>query len=104
VITCQHSLSVSATSVVVIFTSEGALEPLKDLIQQSRKKRIYICLQDLEEALLVAVREGNSEAIPILVEAGVERLECALILAMQLERIREIANLMLFKAIITQDA
>ena len=103
-ITCQHSLSVSATAEVVIFTSEGALEPLKDLIQQSRKKRIYICLQDLEEALLVAVQEGNSEAIPILVEAGVERLDCALILAMQLERIREIAYLMLFKAIITQDA
>ena len=94
----------SATTVIVSFTSIGDLELLKDLIQQSRRTKIHICLQDLEEALLIAVQTGNSDAIPILVEAGVERLDCALILAMQLENVAAIAYLMLFKSIISQDA
>ena len=88
----------------ILYSSLGDIESLKDLIQESRKTKIHICLEDLEEALLIAVQTGNSEAIPILVEAGVERLDCTLILAMQLENVAAIAYLMLFKSIITQDA
>ncbi len=60
-------------------------------------------LRDIEEALLTAIRHGNDDAILPLVVAGVRRLDCALYLAIQLERVKAIASLLLCKATITGD-
>ncbi len=58
---------------------------------------------DIEEALLTAIQHGHDDAILPLVVAGVRRLDCALYLAIQLERVKAIASLLLCKATITGD-
>ena len=58
---------------------------------------------DIEEALLTAIQHGHDDAIPPLVVAGARRLDCALYLAIQLERVKAIAILLLCKATITGD-
>lgn len=60
-------------------------------------------VRDLEEALLTAIRNGNDDLIPLLIVSGARRLDCALYLAIQLERIKSIAMLLLCKATITGD-
>lgn len=60
-------------------------------------------LRDIEEALLVSVKEGYNSCIPILVVAGARRLDCALYLAIQLEQIESIAILLLCKSTIVGD-
>lgn len=60
-------------------------------------------LRDIEEALLVSVKEGHNSCIPVLVVAGARRLECALYLAIQLEQIESIAILLLCKSTIVGD-
>ena len=60
-------------------------------------------IRDIEEAMLMAIRKGNDECVPLLVVAGARRLDCALYLAIQLERIKAIAVLLLCKATITGD-
>ena len=57
----------------------------------------------MEEALLTAIQKGNDDVIPLLVVAGARRLDCALYLAIQLERVKAIAILLLCKATITGD-
>ena len=59
--------------------------------------------RDIEEALLVAIQNGHDYCIPSLVVAGARRLDCALYLAIQLERVKSIAILLLCKATITGD-
>ena len=56
---------------------------------------------DLEEALLTAIRNGHDDAVPLLIVSGARRLDCALYLAIQLERVKSIAMLLLCKATIT---
>ena len=60
-------------------------------------------MTDIEEAMLIAIRKGNDDCVPLLVVAGARRLDCALYLAIQLERIKAIATLLLCKATITGD-
>ena len=60
-------------------------------------------VRDLEEALLTAIRNGNDDFVPLLIVSGARRLDCALYLAIQLERVRSIAMLLLCKATITGD-
>ena len=57
----------------------------------------------MEEALLTAIQKGNDDVIPLLVVAGARRLDCALYLAIQLERVKAIAILLLCKSTITGD-
>ena len=57
----------------------------------------------MEEALLTAIQKENDDVIPLLVVAGARRLDCALYLAIQLERVKAIAILLLCKATITGD-
>ena len=59
--------------------------------------------KDIEESLLVAIQNGHDYCIPCLVVAGARRLDCALYLAIQLERVKAIAILLLCKATITGD-
>ena len=67
--------------------------------QQSPKPE----MRDIEEAMLTAIRNGNDGCVPLLVVAGARRLDCALYLAIQLERIKAIAILLLCKATISGD-
>ena len=60
-------------------------------------------LRDLEEALLIAIRKGHDGIVPLLIVSGARRLDCALYLAIQLERINSVAMLLLCKATITND-
>ena len=60
-------------------------------------------IRDLEEAVLTAIRNGNDDVIPLLIVSGARRLDCALYLAIQLERVKSIAMLLLCKATITGD-
>ena len=60
-------------------------------------------VRDLEEAVLTAIRNGNDDVIPLLIVSGARRLDCALYLAIQLERVKSIAMLLLCKATITGD-
>ena len=60
-------------------------------------------MRDIEEAMLRAIRSGNDGCVPLLVVAGARRLDCALYLAIQLERIKAIAILLLCKATISGD-
>ena len=60
-------------------------------------------LQDLEEALLTAIRNGHDDVVPLLIVSGVRRLDCALYLAIQLERVKSVAMLLLCKFAITGD-
>ena len=54
--------------------------------------------------MLAAIRNGIDECVPLLVVAGAQHLDCALYLAIQLERIKVIATLLLCKATISGDA
>ena len=60
-------------------------------------------MRDIEEAMLAAIRNGSDVCVPLLVVAGARRLDCALYLAIQLERIKAIAILLLCKATISGD-
>ena len=60
-------------------------------------------LRDIEEALLTAIQSGHDDCTPPLIVAGARRLDCALYLAIQLERVKAIAILLLCKATITGD-
>ena len=53
--------------------------------------------------MIVAITNNNDELIPLLVVGGVRRLDCALELAIQLDRINAIAILLLCKAVVTGD-
>ena len=54
--------------------------------------------------MLAAIRRScNCDCIPILVQAGARRLDCALELAIQLENIQAIAVLLLYRATINRD-
>ena len=53
--------------------------------------------------MLAAIRNGNDGCVPLLVVAGARRLDCALYLAIQLERIKATAILLLCKATISGD-
>lgn len=59
--------------------------------------------RDIEESLLVAIQNGHDFCVPSLVVAGARRLDCALYLAIQLERVKAIAILLLCKATVTGD-
>lgn len=59
--------------------------------------------KDIEESLLVAIQTNHEHCIPTLIVAGARRLDCALYLAIQLERVKAIAILLLCKATITGD-
>ena len=72
----------------------------KRLKQQTPKPE----MRDIEEAMLRAICSGNDGCVPLLILAGARRLDCALYLAIQLERIKAIAILLLCKAIINGDA
>ena len=60
-------------------------------------------MRDIEEALLAAIRNGNDVCAPLLVVAGARHLDCAIYLAIQLERIKALAILLLCKATINGD-
>ena len=60
-------------------------------------------VRDIEEALLTAIQSGHDDCTPPLIVAGARRLDCALYLAIQLERVKAIAILLLCKATITGD-
>lgn len=60
-------------------------------------------MRDIEEAILAAIRNGNDGCVLLLVAAGARRLDVALYLAIQLERIKAIAILLLCKATIAGD-
>ena len=60
-------------------------------------------MRDIEEAMLAAIYNGSDVCVPLLVVAGARRLDCALYLAIQLERIKAIAILLLCKATISGD-
>lgn len=86
-----------------------------EIIQHSARGEIHILekklhnktskpeTRDIEESLLVAIQNGHDYCIPSLVVAGARRLDCALYLAIQLERVKAIAILLLCKATITGD-
>lgn len=71
---------------------EGHLQSYRDFVTR-----------DIEEALLTAILVGNEGAIAQLVLSGARRLDCALHLAIQQERIKSIAILLLCKATIKND-
>lgn len=73
-------------------TLEGHLQSCRDFVTR-----------DIEEALLTAILVGNESAIAQLVLSGARRLDCALHLAIQQERIKAIAILLLCKATIKND-
>ena len=82
-----------------MLAGRGAVRELEKRLKNSPRPE----LRDIEEAMLVAIRKGNDECVPLLVVAGARRLDCALYLAIQLERIKAIAILLLCKATITGD-
>ena len=60
-------------------------------------------MRDLEDALLTAIFNENDDVIPLLIVSGAWRLNGALYLAIQLERVQCIAMLTLCKATIIGD-
>lgn len=85
---------------IVALAAKGDLQRLEKRLIASPK---HFEVRDLEEALLTAIRNGNDDVIPLLIVSGARRLDCALYLAIQLERVRSIAMLLLCKATITGD-
>ena len=84
---------------IVLLAERGSLKELEKRFKNSPKPE----MMDIEEAMLMAIRKGNDDCVPLLVVAGARRLDCALYLAIQLERIKAIATLLLCKATITGD-
>ena len=82
-----------------MLAEKGFLCELEKRLKQSPKP----VMRDIEEAMLAAIRNSNDDCIPLLVVAGARSLDCALCLAIQLERIKAIAILLLCKAAITGD-
>ena len=85
---------------IVMLVGKGDVAKLEKRLNVSQKN---LEVRDLEEALLTAIRNGNDDLIPLLIVSGARRLDCALYLAIQLERIKSIAMLLLCKATITGD-
>ena len=84
---------------IVTLAEKGALKELEKRLKQSPKPE----MRDIEEAMLTAIQNGNDGCIPLLIVAGARRLDCALYLAIQLERIKAIAILLLCRATIAGD-
>lgn len=98
---CNASLSFSLPfAEIVMLAGKGDVGKLEKRLNVSPKN---LEVHDLEEALLTAIRNGNDDLIPLLIVSGARRLDCALYLAIQLERIKSIAMLLLCKATITGD-
>ena len=91
---CSVSLSE-----IIMLAENGFLHELEKQLKQSPKPE----MKDIEKAMLAAIRNSNDDCVSLLVVAGARRLDCALELAIQLERIEVIATLLLFKAAITGD-
>ena len=85
---------------IVLLASKGDLKELEERLRNVPWPETVV----MEEAMLTAISKGNDDCIPLLVEAGVRRLDCALHLAIQLERIKTLALLLLCKAAIAGDA
>ena len=83
---------------VVLLAGKGDMKMLEKRLNVSPKT---FELRDLEEALLTAIHNGHDDAVPLLIVSGARRLDCALYLAIQLERVKSIAMLLLCKATIT---
>ena len=84
---------------IILHASRGEVRLLEKKLSSTPKPEI----RDIDEALLVAVKNGHNSCIPILVVAGARGLDCALYLAIQLERIEAIAILLLCKSTIVGD-
>ena len=84
---------------IVMLAEKGAVRKLEKRLNQGPKPD----MKDIEEAMLMAIRKDAHECVPLLVVAGARRLDCALYLAIQLERIKAIAVLLLCKATIKGD-
>lgn len=92
----MYSLSILE---LVLLAEKGTVKEIEKRLKNGPKPE----MRDIEEAMLMAVRKGNDDCVPLLVVAGARRLDCALYLAIQLERIKAIAILLLCKATITED-
>ena len=84
---------------IIRLAEKGQLRELEKRFKQSPKPESH----DIEEAMLMAIRNGNDECVPLLIVAGARRLDCALYLAIQLERVMAIAVLLLCQSTITGD-
>lgn len=84
---------------IISFAEKGQIR----LLEKSLNGKVSLEMRDIEEALLTAILHGHDDAILPLVVAGVRRLDCALYLAIQQERVKAIASLLLCKATITGD-
>ena len=85
---------------IIQHTAQGEIHLLEKKLHNKTYKPET---KDIEECLLVAIQNGHDYCIPSLVVAGARRLDCALYLAIQLERVKAIAILLLCKATITGD-
>jgi len=85
---------------IIQHTAQGEIHLLEKKLHNKAYKPDT---KDIEECLLVAIQNGHDYCIPSLVVAGARRLDCALYLAIQLERVKAIAILLLCKATITGD-
>ena len=92
------SLNASLPAEVILLAGKGDVKMLEKRLNVSPKT---FELRDLEEALLTAIRNGHDDAVPLLIVSGARRLDCALYLAIQLERVKSVAMLLLCKATIT---
>ena len=86
---------------IILHSARGEIHALEKKLQPGKLGKPDT--KDIEEALLVAIRNGHDFCIPSLVVGGARRLDCALYLAIQLERVKAIAILLLSKATITGD-
>ena len=84
---------------IVTLAEKGDVEELAERLKNSSQLE----MKYMEEAMLMAIRKGNDECALLLVVAGARRLDCALHLAIQLERIEAIADMLLCKATISGD-
>ena len=91
----------SLTTEIILHASKGETQLLEKKLGPKASHKPE--LRDIEEALLVSVKEGHNSCIPVLVVAGARRLDCALYLAIQLEQIKSIAILLLCKSTIVGD-
>ena len=85
---------------IIVHSANGEIHQLEKKLHSKHGKPDT---RDIEESLLVAILNGHDFCIPSLVVAGARRLDCALCLAIQLERIKAIAILLLCKATVTGD-
>ena len=85
---------------IVALAGKGEVGKLEKRLNTSPK---HLEVRDLEEAVLTAIVNDRDDVIPLLIVSGARRLDCALYLAIQLERVKSIAMLLLCKATITGD-